>query len=387
MSTNKRDYYEVLSVQKNASKDEIKNSYRKLALQYHPDRNKAPEAEEKFKEISEAYAVLSDDDKRKRYDTYGHVGTEDVFRGSEANFDEIFKDIGFGGFRDIFEQIFGGRGGVGGARGGSNIGGGSSGNDPFGFGFSFGGGRRKGQDLLYDMELSLEEVLKGRKDEIELPKLDKCNNCGGTGAAPGTRPRKCSVCDGQGQTRRVYSQNRFSTFVSLEPCRTCQGQGEIIDKPCNSCNGVGRVRKNKKIELEIPPGVEDGMTLQLRGEGEPSDGGAPGDLLIRIHVRPHPLFERLQDGHLLYNLDLKFTDLALGTEVRVPTLNGQEKLKIPQGSQPNTILKIKGKGLPRYGGYGKGDLVARINVKIPTKLNDKQKSLLKQLDMEFQREV
>lgn len=382
MSTNKRDYYEVLGVQKNASKEEIKNSYRKLALQYHPDRNKAPEAEEKFKEISEAYAVLSDDDKRKRYDTYGHVGTEDVFRGSEANFDEIFKDIGFGGFRDIFEQIFGGRGGVGGARG-SNIGGG---NDPFGFGFSFGGGRRKGQDLLYDMELSLEEVLKGRKDEIELPKLDKCNNCGGTGAAPGTRPRKCSVCDGQGQTRRVYSQNRFSTFVSLEPCRTCQGQGEIIDKPCNSCNGVGRVRKNKKIELEIPPGVEDGMTLQLRGEGEPLDGGVPGDLLIRIHVRPHPLFERLQDGHLLYNLDLKFTDLALGTEVRVPTLNGQEKLKIPQGSQPNTLFKIKGKGLPRYGGYGKGDLMARINVKIPTKLNDKQKSLLKQLDMEFKNE-
>jgi molecular chaperone DnaJ len=387
MSTNKRDYYEVLSVQKNASKDEIKNSYRRLALQYHPDRNKAPEAEEKFKEISEAYAVLSDDDKRKKYDTYGHVGTEDVFRGSEANFDEIFKDIGFGGFRDIFEQIFGGRGSVGGARGSSNIGGGTSANDPFGFGFSFGGGRRKGQDLLYDMELSLEEVLKGRKDEIQLPKLDKCNNCGGTGAAPGTRPRKCSVCDGQGQTRRVYSQNRFSTFVSLEPCRTCQGQGEIIDKPCNSCNGVGRVRKNKKIELEIPPGVEDGMTLQLRGEGEPSDGGAPGDLLIRIHVRPHPLFERLEDGHLLYNLDLKFTDLALGTEVRVPTLNGQEKLKIPQGSQPNTILKIKGKGLPRYGSYGKGDLVARINVKIPTKLNDKQKSLLKQLDMEFQHEV
>jgi molecular chaperone DnaJ len=387
MSTNKRDYYEVLSVQKNASKDEIKNSYRRLALQYHPDRNKAPEAEEKFKEISEAYAVLSDDDKRKKYDTYGHVGTEDVFRGSEANFDEIFKDIGFGGFRDIFEQIFGGRGSVGGARGSSNIGGGTSANDPFGFGFSFGGGRRKGQDLLYDMELSLEEVLKGRKDQIELPKLDKCNNCGGTGAAPGTRPRKCSVCDGQGQTRRVYSQNRFSTFVSLEPCRTCQGQGEIIDKPCNSCNGVGRVRKNKKIELEIPPGVEDGMTLQLRGEGEPSDGGAPGDLLIRIHVRPHPLFERLEDGHLLYNLDLKFTDLALGTEVRVPTLNGQEKLKIPQGSQPNTILKIKGKGLPRYGSYGKGDLVARINLKIPTKLNDKQKSLLKQLDMEFQHEV
>ena len=174
--------------------------------------------------------------------------------------------------------------------------------------------------------------------------------------------------------------------MSLEPCRTCQGQGEIIDKPCNICNGTGKVRKNKKIELEIPPGVEDGITLQLRGEGSHRTAESSGDVLIRIHIRPHPLFERLQDGHLLYNLDSKFTDVALGTEVRVPTLNGQEKLKIPQGTQPNAIFKIKGKGLPRYGGYGKGDLVARINVKIPAKLNDKQKSLLKELDMEFQKE-
>jgi molecular chaperone DnaJ len=371
--SNKRDYYDVLNVPRNASKEEIKNSYRKLALQYHPDRNKAAGAEEKFKEISEAYAVLSDDEKRKRYDMYGHVGAEEVFRGSEANFDEIFRDMGFGGgFRDIFEQIFGGRGGFGSTSSG----------DPFGFGFSFGRGRRKGQDILYDIELSLEEVLKGRKEEIELPKLEKCNNCSGTGAAPGTKPRKCSVCNGQGQTRRIYSQNRFSTFVSLEPCRTCQGQGEIIDKPCSSCNGLGNVRRNKKIKLEIPAGVEDGMTLQLRGEGEPAENGIPGDLLIRIHVKQHPLFERLEDGHLLYNLNLKFTDLALGTDVRVPTLDGQEKLKIPQGTQPNTILKIKGKGLPRYGGYGKGDLLTRINLKIPTKLNERQKLLLKELDME-----
>lgn len=371
--SNKRDYYDVLTLTRSASKEEIKNAYRKLALQYHPDRNKSPGAEEKFKEISEAYAVLSDDEKRKRYDTYGHVGAEEVFRGSEANFDEIFRDMGFSGVRDIFEQIFGGRGG-----GFSSMGG----NDPFGF--SFGGGRRKGQDILYDIELSLEEVLKGRKEEIELPKLEKCNNCGGTGAARGTKPRKCSVCNGQGQTRRIYSQNRFSTFVSLEPCRTCQGQGEIIDKPCNICNGSGRVRTSKKIDLEIPAGVEDGMTLQLRGEGEPSENGLSGDLLIRVHIRHHPLFERLEDGHLLYGLNLKFTDLALGTEVQVPTLDGHEKLKIPQGTQPNAILKIKGKGLPRYGGYGKGDLLARINVKIPTKLNDRQKSLLKQLEMEFQ---
>jgi molecular chaperone DnaJ len=374
--SNKRDYYDVLGIPKSASKDDIKNAYRKLALQYHPDRNKAAGSEEKFKEISEAYAVLSDDEKRKRYDTYGHVGSEEVFRGSEANFDEIFKDMGFGGgFRDIFEQIFGSRTGFG---GGVNRG------DPFGFGFSFGGGRRKGQDLLYDLELSFEEVLRGRKEELELPKLEKCNSCGGSGAAAGTKPRKCSVCDGQGQTRRIYSQNRFSTFVSLEPCRTCQGQGEIIDKPCNVCSGSGNVKKNKKIKLEIPAGVEDGMTLQLSGEGQPSENGPPGDLLVRIHVKPHPLFERLEDGHMLYNLNLKFTDLALGTDVRVPTLDGQEKLRIPQGTQPNTILKIKGKGLPRYGAYGRGDLLARINIKIPTKLDDRQKLLLKELDGAFQ---
>ena len=374
MSSNKRDYYEVLGVQRSANKEEIKNSYRRLALQYHPDRNKSPGAEERFKEISEAYAVLSDDEKRKRYDTYGHVGAEEVFRGSEANFDEIFKDMGFGGFRDIFEQIFGGggRGGFGSAR-----------NDPFGFGFSFGGGRRKGRDIIYDVELSLEEVLKGRKDEIELPKLEKCSNCGGSGSAPGTKPRKCSVCNGQGQTRRVYSQNRFSTFVSLEPCRTCQGQGEIIDKPCTVCSGSGKFKKNKKLKLEIPAGVEDGMTLQLQGEGEPSENGIAGDLLIRVHVRPHPIFERLEDGHLLYNLNLKFTDLALGTEVKVPTLDGHEKLKIPQGTQPNAILNIRGKGLPHYGNYRKGDQLVRINVKIPTKLNDRQKLLLKELDKEF----
>lgn len=374
MSSNKRDYYEVLGIQRSANKEEIKNSYRRLALQYHPDRNKSPGAEERFKEISEAYAVLSDDEKRKRYDTYGHVGAEEVFRGSEANFDEVFKDMGFGGFRDIFEQIFGGggRGGFGSAR-----------NDPFGFGFSFGGGRRKGRDIIYDVELSLEEVLKGRKDEIELPKLEKCSNCGGSGSAPGTKPRKCSVCNGQGQTRRVYSQNRFSTFVSLEPCRTCQGQGEIIDKPCTVCSGSGRFKKNKKLKLEIPAGVEDGMTLQLQGEGEPSENGIAGDLLIRVHVRPHPIFERLEDGHLLYNLNLKFTDLALGTDVKVPTLDGHEKLKIPQGTQPNAILNIRGKGLPHYGNYRKGDQLVRINVKIPTKLNDRQKLLLKELDKEF----
>src|ERR671921_1847355 len=363
----KRDYYEVLGVPRAASKDDIKTAYRKLALQYHPDRNKSSGAEEKFKEISEAYAVLSDDTKRKRYDTYGHVGTEDAFRGSEANFDEVFKDIGFGGFRDIFEQVFGGRGGFGGVGGGS---------DPFGFGFNFGGAaRRKGRDVLYDVELSLEEVLKGRKDEIELPKLEKCGTCNGSGASPGTKPRKCSVCNGQGQMRRVYNQNRFSTFVSLEPCQTCNGKGQMIDKPCTTCLGSGKIKQNKKLKINIPSGVEDGMTLQLRGEGEPSEQGSPGDLLIRLHVLPHNLFERLEDGHILYNLNLDYPNLVLGTEIKIPTLHGHEKLKIPAGTQANTILKIKGKGLPRYGTYGKGDQLVRIQVKIPNNLTEKQKLL------------
>ncbi|HZC88892.1 MAG TPA: molecular chaperone DnaJ [Nitrososphaera sp.] len=367
-SSGKRDYYDVLGIQKSASKDEIKNTYRKLALQYHPDRNKDPGSEEKFKEISEAYAVLSDDEKRKRYDTYGHVGPEEVFRGSEANFDEVFRDMGFGGFRDIFEQFFGGRRG------------GFFGDDIFGFG---GGGRRKGRDIIYDMELTLEDVLKGRKEEVEVPRLAKCSECNGSGAAPGTKPRICTVCNGQGQTRRVYSQNRFSTIVTMEPCKTCQGQGQIIDRPCSNCDGTGRARQTKKIKLEIPPGVEDDMAFQLRGEGELSDSGIPGDLIVRIHIQPNPKFERLEDGHVLYNLDVKFTALTLGSEVRVPTLEGMEKLKIPQGTSANSILKLKGKGLPRYNRSGRGDQLVRINVQVPTKLNDRQKSLLKELDKEL----
>jgi molecular chaperone DnaJ len=363
----KRDYYEILGVQKGASKEDIKGAYRKLALQYHPDRNKDKAAEEKFKEISEAYAVLSDDDKRKRYDTYGHVGPEEVFRGSEANFEEIFRDMGFGGFRDIFEQFFGA-----GRRGGF------FGEDLFGF-----GGRRKGRDIIYDMELTLEDVLRGRKEEVDVPRMGRCDTCSGTGAAPGTKPRRCTVCDGHGQTRRVYNQNRFSTFVTMEPCRTCQGRGQIIERPCGNCKGTGRAKQVKRIKLEIPPGVEDGMAYQMRGEGEMSESGIPGDLVVRLQVKTDPKFERLENGDLLYNLDVKFTDLALGAELRVPTLEGMEKIKIQQGTGANAILKIKGKGLPRYGRSGRGDQLVRINVKVPGRLSDRQKSLLKELDREL----
>jgi len=367
----KRDYYDVLGVSRNSGKDEIKQAYRKLALKYHPDRNKTPEAEEKFKEISEAYAILSDEEKRKVYDMYGHQGisgkysAEDIFRGAEFNFDEIFKDLGFdfagsGGFRNIFDVFFGG--------------------GPFG-GFSV-GRTRKGQDLVYDATLTLEDVLHGREDEIEVTKTGKCDNCKGSGAMPGTKARACSICNGQGQVKRVLEQSQFRTYVTIEPCRTCQGKGSVIEKPCNVCRGQGLVRKPKKLKINIPPGVEDGNALRLSGEGEAIDGGPSGDLYVRINVKPHQLFQR-SNSDLVYDLKLNFAQLALGTEVQVPTLEGNVSLKVPQGTQPNTILTVKGKGLPRHNGRGKGDELVRVNASVPTKLNDKEKSLLRELKEEF----
>jgi len=370
--SSKRDYYDVLGVSKNANADEIKKAYRKLALQYHPDRNKSPDSEEKFKEISEAYAVLSNPEKRQLYDTYGYEGLsgryaspEDIFRGSEANFEEIFKDIGFGfggfGFKDIFETFFG--------RG-----------DPFGFGF---GRSRRGQDIVYEAEITLEDVLHGVEQEIELYKTATCDECKGSRSAPGTKPRTCSICNGKGQVRHVMNQSRFSTFVTVEPCRTCNGEGVIIDRPCKTCDGRGQVRKPQKFRFKIPAGVQDGNMLKIEGAGEPSNSGVSGDLYIKIRIKPHEIFER-SDSDILYELKLPFSKLALGTEVRVPTLDGNTSLKIPQGTQPNAILRIKGKGLPKYNSHGRGDELVRVNVKIPTKLNDRQKSLLKELDKEFE---
>ncbi|HEX5518952.1 MAG TPA: molecular chaperone DnaJ [Candidatus Nitrosocosmicus sp.] len=370
----KRDYYEVLNVSRTASGDEIKSAYRKLALKYHPDRNKSSEAEEKFKEISEAYAVLSDQEKRKRYDTYGHVGTEEVFRGSEDNFAEIFKDMGFGGVGDIFEQIFGRMGGAGGGRG-----------DPFGFGSRSGDRRIRGRDLLYDVDMTLEDVLKGTKQEIQIPSIENCTTCSGTGASPGTSPKKCPTCNGQGQTRRVYNQNQFSTFISLETCNTCHGEGRIIEKPCNVCKGNGKINSTNTVKVDVPPGVEDGTTLRLSGKGEHIQGGVNGDLLVRIHVLPHNLFKVLDEGDLVCNVDVSFIDMILGTEIRVPTLDGNEKLKIPTCTKANSVFKIKGKGLPRYGRFGRGNQYVKVEVQLPDKINDKQKNLLKDLAKEFKK--
>ena len=367
----KRDYYDVLGVSKNSSKDEIKQAYRKLALKYHPDRNKSTDAEEKFKEISEAYAVLSDDEKRRVYDMYGHEGVagrytaEDLFRGAEFNFEEIFKDLGFdfagsGGFRNIFDVFFGG--------------------GPFGgFGFAR---TRKGEDMVYDATITLEDVLHGKQLDIEVPKIGRCDNCNGSGATPGTKPRVCSICNGQGQVKRVLEQSKFRTFVTIEPCRTCQGKGSVIEKPCNVCHGQGQVRKPKKLRVSIPLGVEDGSAIRIAGEGEAIDGGPSGDLYVRINIKPHELFQR-SNSDLIYDLKLNFAQLALGREVQVPTLEGYVSLKVPQGTQPNTILTVKGKGLPKHNGRGKGDELVRINIKVPTKLNDRQKALLRELEEEF----
>jgi len=368
--SSKRDYYEVLGVSKSSTPDEIKSQYRKLALKFHPDKNKSPDAAEHFKEISEAYAVLSDSEKRKLYDTYGHAGvdgkysTDDIFQGSRANFEDIFGSSG--GFESIFESIFGRGGGF-----------------RFG-GFDFGGsGRVRGADLVYDTTLTLEETFKGKKEEIDLPRLVNCDTCNGSGCAPGTSVRTCSVCNGHGQTR-VSRSSGFSTFVTVQPCNTCKGQGKIIERPCSKCKGAGKQKTTKKFSFEIPAGVEDGE-YRIPGEGESVQDGVNGDLIVRIRVQPHDKFKR--DGSdIFYDANISMIDAALGKNIMVETLEGQEKLEVESGSQPNTIIKLKGKGLPRQSGRGRGDEYVRLVINIPTKIDKQQRKLLEELKDSFNRD-
>ncbi len=362
----KRDYYEVLGVQKNSSKDEIKDSYRKLAMQFHPDRNKSPEAEERFKEISEAYAVLSDDEKRQKYDTLGHRGfdqqytQEDIFRG--ADFDSIFG--GAGGFSDIFRMFFGGGGGGG-----------------------FGGGgyeerANRGQDLLYDLNITLEEAARGTEKEIEVPRTEKCDICGGSGAAPGSQPKICTRCNGAGRIQQAR-RSAFGTFVQVTPCPVCRGKGRIIDTPCRNCRGSGLIKKRRKITVKVPLGIDDGYQLRLRGEGDMAgDGGEPGDLYVLVHIIPHELFIRDGDD-LQYILMVGYPQAALGTQVQIPTLEGPTTIRIDAGTQAGQNLRIRGKGMPRFRGYGKGDLIVRIGIPVPEKLTGRQRELLEQLAKEL----
>jgi molecular chaperone DnaJ len=332
--TAKRDYYEVLGVSKDTPINEIKSQYRKLALKFHPDRNKSEEAAEHFKEISEAYAVISDPEKRKIYDQHGHAGvdgrysTDDIFQGASANFNDIFGRGG-GGFDSIFESIFG--------RGGG-----------------FGGQQQRGSDLLYETSISLEDVLSGKKMEIDLKKNIECTTCNGSGCKPGTSQKTCNSCNGQGQVRKSRSMG-FASFVTVEPCSSCRGKGSIVETPCSECKGNGKSKGTKKITFEIPPGIDNG-DYTIPNEGDEIPGGINGDLIVRIRV----------------------IDATLGKEITVPILNGSDKIRIDSGSQPNTIIKLKGKGLPRLNSRGRGDQYVRVVVNIPKKLSKDQKKLLEE---------
>ena len=339
----KRDYYEVLGVSKSTSPDEIKQQYRKLALKFHPDRNKSSEAPEHFKEISEAYGVLSDPEKKQVYDQYGHAGVGDRYTN-----EDIFQGARGGGFESIFESIFG--------RGG-------------GFGFE----QQHGSDILYETSVTLEDVLDGKKIEIDLQKQIQCVNCHGSGCKPGTNKITCSTCNGQGQVRQSRNMG-FASFVTATPCPTCRGQGSMIEIPCGDCKGQGKKKGTKKVTFQIPPGIDSG-DYTVPGEGNESSNGANGDLIVRVRVQPHHLFNR--DGKdIFYDQDVSMIDATLGCDIVVPTLKGTEKIKVASGSQPNTIMKLKGKGVPHINSRGTGDQFVRIVVNIPTKLSKDQKNLL-----------
>jgi molecular chaperone DnaJ len=359
----KRDYYEVLGVQKGASKDEIKDAYRKLAMQFHPDRNKDAGAEERFKEISEAYAVLSDDQKRQTYDNLGHQGfdqrytSEDIFRG--ADFDSVFRDMGFG---DIFRTFFGGGG------------------------FQVFEERSRGQDLAYNLEITLEEAARGTEKEIEIPRTERCEVCGGSGANPGTSAKICPRCGGAGKIQNMRKAG-FATYVQVSVCPTCKGKGKIIDSPCTNCRGAGLVRRRRKITVKIPMGIDEGTQLRLRGEGElASSDGEPGDLYVVVHVKQHPQF--LREGDDLLNVAvITYPQAALGAEISVPTLEGPVTVKVHPGTQPGETITLRGKGMPRFRGYGRGDLFVRVGISVPEKLTGPQKLLLEQLAKELGTDV
>jgi len=345
----KRDYYDVLGVARNASEQEIKSAYRKLAFTHHPDRNPgSKEAEERFKEAAEAYAVLADADKRHLYDRFGHAGLGSAATG--------FDPTVFTGFEDIL-------GGLG---------------DIFGFGDIFGAGRRRGpqrgSDLRYDLEISFDEAARGAETTIQIPRQELCGTCQGSGAASGSKPTTCPQCRGRGQIR-----TQQGPFTLARTCGACRGTGSIIAVPCATCRGAGRVEQERKLTVRIPAGIATGQRLRLGGEGEAGPAGGPaGDLYVVIHVQDHPFFQR--DGNDLFcEIPVSFPTLALGGEIRIPTLDGEEAFTVPEGTQSGAAFRLRGRGMPDVTGRGRGDLLVAVKVVTPKKPSREQKKLLQQL--------
>lgn len=346
----KRDYYEILGVSRNASEQEIKSSYRKMAMQHHPDRNPGnPHAEEQFKECTEAYGVLIDAEKRQRYDQFGHAG---VNGGSGFS---GFDPSAFADFSDIFGDIFGDL-----------------------FGMNMGGGRRgrpqRGGDARADLTLTFEEAAFGKKTQVKVRRYEPCEQCHGSGSAGGKGPSTCSTCRGHGQVR--YQQSIFSI---ARTCPTCQGSGRVISDPCGKCKGEARVMRERTIDVNVPPGVEDGTRIRYQEQGDAGPNGATaGDLYVVLRVKPHPFFER--EGKDLYcSVPISFSQAALGSDIVIPTLDGDHKFKIPEGTQSGTTIRIRGKGLPALQSSGKGDLFVRIRVQTPSRVTKRQKELLEEL--------
>ncbi|WNB93474.1 molecular chaperone DnaJ [Bacillus sp. NEB1478] len=340
----KRDYYEVLGLNKNASSDEVKKAYRKLARQYHPDVNKEADAETKFKEVKDAYETLSDPQKKAHYDQFGHTDPNQGFGGAGAD---------FGGFGDIFDMFFGGGGGR------------RNPNAP-----------RQGNDLQYGLRLSFEEAVFGKETEISIPTEETCGTCYGSGAKPGTKPETCSHCNGSGQLN-VEQNTPFGRIVNRRVCNHCSGKGKIINEKCGTCHGAGKVRKNKKLSVKVPAGVDNGQQIRMAGHGEPgANGGPAGDLYVVFQVAEHEFFER--DGDDIFcEMPLTFIQVALGDEIEVPTLYGKVKLKIPAGTQTGTHFRLRGKGVKNVHGRGQGDQHIQVKVVTPKNLTEKQKQLLR----------
>jgi molecular chaperone DnaJ len=345
--TTKRDYYEVLGVDRDAADDDIKKAFRRLAMQYHPDRNREDGAEAKFKEINEAYGVLSDPDKRAAYDRFGHAGGEGAFTRGFEGFD-------FGGFGDIFDAFFGGMTAT-------------TRKTP-----------QRGADLRTEVAINLEEAAFGVVKEIEIVRTELCPTCHGSGAKPGTQPAQCPNCNGSGQIRRVQ-QSLFGRFINTTVCTRCHGEGKIIADPCPQCHGVGQERRQRHVKVNIPAGIENGSQIRLSSEGAAGlRGGSAGDLYIAVSVQPHDLFLREGDS-ILYELPINFAQAALGAELDVPTLYGQARLHIPPGSQTGKVFRLKNQGMPRLHRAGHGDQLVKLFVATPDSLNKEQRQLFEQL--------